>query len=224
MLDALIDAGVDIFRLNFSHGTHETHGATMRGSARPSARQPRWSPSSRISAARRFARAGSKAAQPIPLAKGDRLRDRTGDVVGRPGELSTTYAPLAHERASPATSSSSTTAASTSESRIGRRHRDPDHSSCTAASLASTRASTRQAWRCRPLRAHAKDEEDLRFGIRAGVDMIALSVCAARLGRDRGSRAMLIGAGERPRRRLSRSSSGRRPSSTSTDPRRGRTA
>ena len=25
----LIDAGVDVFRLNFSHGTHETHGAAI---------------------------------------------------------------------------------------------------------------------------------------------------------------------------------------------------
>jgi pyruvate kinase len=30
LLDALIAAGTDIFRLNFSHGTHDTHAATYR--------------------------------------------------------------------------------------------------------------------------------------------------------------------------------------------------
>jgi len=30
MLDALVDAGVDVFRLNFSHGTHESHAETFR--------------------------------------------------------------------------------------------------------------------------------------------------------------------------------------------------
>src|SRR5688500_15003205 len=29
MLDALIQAGVDIYRLNFSHGTHTSHRATI---------------------------------------------------------------------------------------------------------------------------------------------------------------------------------------------------
>ena len=28
-ITALIEAGVDVFRLNFSHGTHEEHGATI---------------------------------------------------------------------------------------------------------------------------------------------------------------------------------------------------
>src|SRR5258705_2203277 len=29
IIRALISAGVDVFRLNFSHGTHETHGAAI---------------------------------------------------------------------------------------------------------------------------------------------------------------------------------------------------
>ena len=38
MLDALIAAGTDIFRLNFSHGTHESQRGDVR---RASARRPR---------------------------------------------------------------------------------------------------------------------------------------------------------------------------------------
>src|SRR5207244_10651633 len=42
MLDALIAAGTDIFRLNFSHGTHDSHAATfarVRAAARRAGRE-----------------------------------------------------------------------------------------------------------------------------------------------------------------------------------------
>ncbi len=41
MLDALLRAGVDIFRLNFSHGTHESHRATIEAIRAAEARGPR---------------------------------------------------------------------------------------------------------------------------------------------------------------------------------------
>ena len=44
---ALIAAGVDIFRLNFSHGTHEQHAASLRLCATRRPRRPGRSPSSR---------------------------------------------------------------------------------------------------------------------------------------------------------------------------------
>ena len=86
MLDALIAAGTDIFRLNFSHGTHESHRGTF----------------DRIRAA--AARAGGevailqdlggpedphrsrcKAASRCRSKPGDALRIATGDFVGGPG-------------------------------------------------------------------------------------------------------------------------------------------
>ena len=64
MIDALIAAGTDIFRLNFSHGTHESHAATLSR-----VRLPRCAPNgrsrcSRISADRRSGPARSKVAGP----------------------------------------------------------------------------------------------------------------------------------------------------------------
>ena len=39
-LDALLAAGVDVVRLNFSHGTHESHRRTFDGPGRPRPRRP----------------------------------------------------------------------------------------------------------------------------------------------------------------------------------------
>ena len=95
MLDALIAGGADIFRLNFSHGTHQSQAATF----------------ARIRAA--CTRAGREVAilqdlsgpkirtgtladhKPIRVRRGDRLTIATGDFAGGPGRLSTTFAPLA---------------------------------------------------------------------------------------------------------------------------------
>src|SRR6266545_7058036 len=92
MLDALIAAGTNIFRQNFSHGTHDTHRATC----------------ARIRAAAR--RAGTEVAilqdlagpkirtglldrhQPIEVRAGDDLRIVTGDMLGGPGRISTMFA------------------------------------------------------------------------------------------------------------------------------------
>src|SRR5206468_11533684 len=95
MLDALIAAGTNIFRQNFSHGTHDTHRATL----------------ARIRAAAR--RAGAEVAvlqdlagpkirtglldrhQPIDVNAGDDLRILTGNAVGGPGCISTAFEGLA---------------------------------------------------------------------------------------------------------------------------------
>ena len=100
MLDALIAAGTDIFRLNFSHGTHESHGATLR--ARPrgggaGAARGGDPPGSRRSEDSH--RHCSKAAGRSQLKAGDTLRIATGDFVGGPGRISTTFEGLAQQRA-----------------------------------------------------------------------------------------------------------------------------
>src|SRR5262245_57366564 len=41
VLDALVEGGVDVFRLNFSHGTHEDHAETFRAVRAACARRTR---------------------------------------------------------------------------------------------------------------------------------------------------------------------------------------
>src|SRR5262245_846262 len=79
VLDALIAAGTDIFRLNFSHGTHESHGATFqriraaasRGGREVAILQDLGGPKIRTGALVDH--------QPLHLKTGDALRIATGD-------------------------------------------------------------------------------------------------------------------------------------------------
>src|SRR5438552_2586717 len=90
----LVAAGVDVFRLNFSHGTRESHGdavARIRRAAESSGRivavlQDLAGPKIRTG----LLRGGA----PLNLRPGDPLEIVIGDLVGEPGRVSTTYAGL----------------------------------------------------------------------------------------------------------------------------------
>ena len=95
MLDALLRAGADIFRLNFSHGTRESHRATIDAIRAAEARGPRVVAILQDLAGPKIRTGRLEGGEPIALAKGDRLTIRTGDDIGRSGEVFTSYAPLA---------------------------------------------------------------------------------------------------------------------------------
>src|SRR4051812_32254170 len=86
-LEALIAAGTDIFRLNFSHGTHETHAATFarlraaskRASCEVAILQDLSGPKIRTGRLE-----GGRA---ISLAPGQAVSIITGDGAGGPGRL-----------------------------------------------------------------------------------------------------------------------------------------
>ena len=94
VLAALVAAGVDVFRLNFSHGTHDSHRSTyalVRDAAERAGRvvgvmQDLSGPKIRTTA---FEGGG-----PLTLAEGSELRIRGGDGPGRAGLVYTTYEEL----------------------------------------------------------------------------------------------------------------------------------
>jgi pyruvate kinase len=173
LLDALIAAGTDIVRLNFSHGTHETHAATfarVRSAARRANRevailQDLGGPKIRTG----FLEGG----RPIRLDAGGALRIVTGDRPGGPGVISTTFDGLArgvhagdHLLLSDGTIELEVIDTDGSEihTRIVEGGTLGEHKGINAPGV--------------PLPTSAitlKDMEDLQFGLSLGVDLVALS-------------------------------------------------
>jgi pyruvate kinase len=173
VLDSLIAAGIDIARLNFSHGTRESNGATyarIRAAAKRARRevailQDLGGPKIRTGRLQN--------GQPLQLNRGDALRIVTGDFVGGSGRVSTTFAGLARgvhqgDRLLLADGTIELLVESTDGVEIVTTVADGgtlgEHKGINAPGV--------------PLPASAitkKDVEDLRFGLSLGVDLVALS-------------------------------------------------
>ena len=95
VLDALIAAGADVFRLNFSHGTHESHAATFARVRQAAARAGREVAVLQDLGGPKIRTGTLAGGQPLQLEKGQPLRIVTGDLPGGPGRVSTTFAGLA---------------------------------------------------------------------------------------------------------------------------------
>lgn len=95
LLDALIEAGVDIFRLNFSHGTHDTHAEMFHRIRRSAARAGRLVAIMQDLSGPKIRIGVLEGDRPLDLVPGVPLVIETGDFEGRPGRVSTTYAELA---------------------------------------------------------------------------------------------------------------------------------
>ncbi len=173
VLDALIAAGVDIFRLNFSHGTHESQSAAYSRIRAAAARARRDVGVLQDLGGPKIRTGATRDGRPIRVRTGDRLRIVTGDQACVPGMISTTYEGLARavkpgaslliadglvELRVEATDGKSIDTVVVEGGEIG------DHKGINAPGV--------------PLPASAitlKDADDLRFGVSLGVDMIALS-------------------------------------------------
>ncbi len=191
ILDHLITAGVDIVRLNFSHGTQADHAAKfhmVREAAKRAKRhvailQDLSGPKIRIG---RLA-----GGQPIPLERGEPLVVAIGEAVGGPGRVYTTYAELAlkvtkGDRLLIDDGKIELEVESASAAEIHTRVIDGgelgEHKGINAPHV--------------PLRSDMteKDRRDLAFGLALGVDMVALSFVQAAADITR-ARKIMIEAG-----------------------------
>ena len=87
----LVAAGVDVFRLNFSHGTHESHAQAIADVRRAAAEAARVVAILQDLSGPKIRTGALEGGRPLPLTPGDELRIVFGNAVGRPGLISTTY-------------------------------------------------------------------------------------------------------------------------------------
>jgi pyruvate kinase len=173
VLDALIAAGADIIRLNFSHGTHDSHAATLRRVRAAAARAMREVAILQDLGGPKIRTGPLEGHRPLLLKPGDTLRIAAGDFVGGPGRVSTTFGGLARgvrpgDRLLLA------------DGRIELRVDAADGTEIQTTVVDGGLLGEHQGINAPgvPLPTSAitpKDIDDLRFGLSLGVDMVALS-------------------------------------------------
>lgn len=95
VLDALIAAGVDVMRLNFSHGTQAGHAAVYAEIRNAAQRANRHVAILQDLSGPKIRTGRLEGGKAIPLQKGQPLIVAIGDEIGGPGRVYTTYGELA---------------------------------------------------------------------------------------------------------------------------------
>jgi pyruvate kinase len=172
-IDALIAAGVDVFRLNFSHGTHESHAATYRAVREAAARAGRHVGILQDLSGPKIRTGRLKGGVPIELHEGDELRLTAGDGLGEPGRVFTRYAELI---ASAQPGDRLLLDDGKIELRV--KHRSDGELLTVAVNggtLGEHKGINAPGVKLPAAAVTPKDEDDLKFGLALGVDLVALS-------------------------------------------------
>lgn len=173
MLDAIIAAGVDVVRLNFSHGTHATHAATYARVRAAASRAGREVAILQDLSGPKIRTGRLHDGKAIPLAVGDRLVIGTGDFVGAPGRVSTTFDGLAR---GVHPGDKLLLADGTIELRVESSDGVDIVTTVTEGGvLGEHKGINAPGVELQAAALTAKDIDDLRFGLSLGVDMVALS-------------------------------------------------
>ncbi|HET7697956.1 MAG TPA: pyruvate kinase [Vicinamibacterales bacterium] len=176
-LDALVAAGVDVFRLNFSHGTHESHAATfhaVRAAARRAGRDVAILQDLSGPKIRTGRLAGGA---PVELKDGDEVRLAAGDGEGSRERIFTRYAELID-------SARAGDRLLLDDGKIELRVESRGSGELittvvNGGTLAEKKGINAPGVQLPPCAVTPKDETDLRFGLDLGVDLVALSFVQA---------------------------------------------
>jgi pyruvate kinase len=173
IVDALVAAGADVFRLNFSHGTHAEHAGRFKAVRDAAARAGREIAVLQDLSGPKIRTGPLAGGVPIPLAAGDVLTIRIGNGLGEPGRVFTSYAPLARA-VSPG-----------DRLLLDDGHVELRVESATTSAIETIVVHGRELGEHKGINAPGvplpavgvteKDERDLAFGLALGVDIVALS-------------------------------------------------
>jgi pyruvate kinase len=172
IIEALIARGVDVFRLNFSHGSHSDHAALFRAVRDASAGADRHVAILQDLSGPKIRTGRLQDGQAITLEAGGSLTLAIGDEIGGPGRVFTTYAELA-------TRVSKGDRLLLDDGRVELEVEAATPQEIRTRVIEGGQLGERKGINAPhvPLRSDLteKDRRDLAFGLALGVDMVALS-------------------------------------------------
>jgi pyruvate kinase len=173
VLAALVAAGVDVFRLNFSHGTHDSHAASFALIREVAAAAGRHVGIMQDLSGPKIRTGPLAGAQPLVLEPGQTLVLAAGSAPSEPGRIFTTYAELVR-------SAKPGDRLLLDDGRIelrvtGRTPEDLEVVVVNGGPLGGHKGINAPGVALPPSALTDKDIDDLRFGLRLGVDFVALS-------------------------------------------------
>jgi pyruvate kinase len=172
-LDALLAAGADVIRLNFSHGTHASHAETFARVRQAAARAGRDVAILQDLGGPKIRTGVLRDGRAFQVTAGDTLCIATGDFAGGPGRISTTFAGLAH---SVRPGDRLLLADGLVELRVDATDGTEMRTTVVLGGTLGEHKGINAPGVALPASAITpKDIDDLRFGLSLGIDMVALS-------------------------------------------------
>jgi pyruvate kinase len=204
VVDGLVAAGVDVFRLNFSHGTHDTHRAMFEAVRAATARAKRHVAILQDLSGPKIRTGALEGGRALELREGDTLDIAPGEGIGRPGLVYTPYAELV---AAAAPGDRLLLDDGKIELRVtGRASGSLTTTVVNGGTLGEHKGINAPGVKLPAAAVTPKDEEDLRFGLELGVDLVALSFvqtpgdvrAARRIAESAGRHVPIVAKVERP--------------------------